>query len=83
MNSLPEAWESSRGAVHWQHSNSALVPELQVPGVRARALKQRETRICLSPSAGFTQEQLLKNLSTAGTEFGKNAKAKFHRGGEW
>ena len=50
MNSLPEAWESSRGAVHWQDSNSPLVPELQVPGIRARALKQRENPICL-----FTQ----------------------------
>jgi hypothetical protein len=34
-------------------------------------------------SAGMSTDQILSNLATAGAEFGKNAKAKFHRAGEW
>jgi len=34
-------------------------------------------------SAGLSQDQLLANLAAAGTEFGKKAKARFKRHGEW
>jgi 4-hydroxy-4-methyl-2-oxoglutarate aldolase len=34
-------------------------------------------------SAGLSSEQVLANLAAAGAEFGKNAKAKFQRKGEW
>jgi regulator of RNase E activity RraA len=34
-------------------------------------------------SAGLGTEQILANLAAAGAEFGKNAKARFQRNGEW
>jgi regulator of RNase E activity RraA len=34
-------------------------------------------------SFGLSADQILTNLAVAGTEFGKNAKAKFQRTGEW
>jgi regulator of RNase E activity RraA len=34
-------------------------------------------------SAGLGTDQILANLAEAGTQFGKNAKAKFQRQGEW
>ncbi len=34
-------------------------------------------------SSGLSRDELLANLEKAGTEFGENAKARFHRKGEW
>jgi regulator of RNase E activity RraA len=34
-------------------------------------------------SAGLGTDQILANLAAAGAEFGKNAKARFQRNGEW
>jgi regulator of RNase E activity RraA len=34
-------------------------------------------------SAGLGTDQILANLAEAGAQFGKNAKAKFQRQGEW
>jgi regulator of RNase E activity RraA len=34
-------------------------------------------------SAGLSSDQVLANLAEAGAQFGKNAKAKFQREGEW
>jgi 4-hydroxy-4-methyl-2-oxoglutarate aldolase len=34
-------------------------------------------------SAGLSADQILANLAAAGAEFGRNAKAKFQRDGEW
>jgi hypothetical protein len=34
-------------------------------------------------SAGLGTDQILANLAAAGAEFGKNARAKFQRTGEW
>lgn len=34
-------------------------------------------------SAGLSSDQVLANLAAAGAEFGKNARAKFQRDGEW
>jgi hypothetical protein len=34
-------------------------------------------------SAGLSSDQVLANLAAAGAQFGKNAKAKFQREGEW
>jgi hypothetical protein len=33
--------------------------------------------------AGLNSEELLANLAAAGAEFGKQARAKFRRDGEW
>lgn len=34
-------------------------------------------------SAGLSTDQILANLAAAGAKFGENARAKFHRAGEW
>lgn len=34
-------------------------------------------------SAGLSADQILANLAAAGAKFGENARAKFHRAGEW
>lgn len=42
------------------------------------------TVIAAAPnSAGLGTDRILANLAAAGADFGKNAKAKFRRTGEW
>lgn len=70
-----------------KHGFLVIEPEVQARILEAaRFMDANECQTVIPAarnSAGLSREQLLENLSAAGKEFGKNAHAKFSRGGEW
>lgn len=70
-----------------KHGFITITPEEQ-PHIleAARYMDSNECNTVIAAArntAGLTIEQILENLRTASRQFGKNAKDKFNRGGEW
>ena len=70
-----------------KHGFLVIEPEAQPQILEAARFMDANECMTVIPaarhSAGLTADQILANLATAGDEFGRNARAKFHRAGEW
>ncbi|OYW78133.1 MAG: dimethylmenaquinone methyltransferase, partial [Verrucomicrobia bacterium 12-59-8] len=70
-----------------KHGFLVIEPEAQPQILEASRFMDSNECLTVIPaarsSAGLSTDEVLANLATAGAQFGKNAKAKFQREGEW